>query len=160
MQTLAHIGNIPIEEWLPFVVPIVLLLLYGRRRERRRRGAVARLPAPEELLDGPVRRRVLAAWEQAGLGGLGDEHIRLLYPPGPDGLSAAEIAERCGCAPEEADRLLDSLEEEGYAELEEREGYEGRRAWMTFEGFRLMDVTEQALLAALSEQPDATGVSR
>lgn len=160
MPTPAHIGNIPVEEWLPFVVPVVLLFVWGRRRERRRRGAVAQLPPAAELLDATTRRRVRGAWDQAGFKGLSGEELPLLYPPGPDGLSAAELAARCEIGESDAEGLLETMEDGGYVELEEREGREGRRAWLTFEGFRLMDVTESELVRALAEQPAAEGARR
>lgn len=51
MAVIAHIGNIPVEEWLPFVVPVVALYLYGRRKDRHRRNEVERLPEAGELLE-------------------------------------------------------------------------------------------------------------
>ena len=35
MTVLAHIAGIPIQESLPFVVPVVALFLYGRHRTKR-----------------------------------------------------------------------------------------------------------------------------
>jgi hypothetical protein len=49
VEVLAHIGDIPVEEWLPFLVPIIGLYVWGRRRERRGREKVRRLPDVSEL---------------------------------------------------------------------------------------------------------------
>jgi DNA-binding transcriptional ArsR family regulator len=151
VQIIAHIGNIPVEEWLPFLVPIVALYVYGRRRERRRRAAVGRLPDPGEL-DGDTIRRVVGEWSAGQHGDLAAEHLALVYPPGPDGMTAAELAERVHRDPATVERQLEELEELDYLELEDREGFDGRRAWLTFKGYELLDATETALLAALQHE--------
>jgi DNA-binding MarR family transcriptional regulator len=151
VHVIAHIGNVPVEEWLPFLVPIVALYVYGRRKERRRRDAVGRLPGPGEPLGQDMVERVMASWSAAKHGDLSPEYVRLLYPPGPDGMSASELAERVHSDPAEIERLLERLEDMEYLELEDREGFDGRRAWLTFRGYELLDATETALLTALEE---------
>ena len=56
----AHIGGIPVEEWVPFLIPVLALYFAGRRRNRRRAAAVNRLPDPSEGLDEDATTRVLA----------------------------------------------------------------------------------------------------
>ncbi len=157
---LAHIAGVPVEEWLPFLVPIVALYLYGRRRERRRRAAASDLPAAEVALPESAAAAVLEAWREAGYAELRREHLPLLRPPGPDGVSAAALSGRAGAGGGAAvERLLDELEELGYVETEEGAGdAEGRRAWLTLKGYALVDVTEDALIGALArgERPRQT----
>jgi DNA-binding MarR family transcriptional regulator len=149
VEIIAHIGKIPVEEWLPFLVPIVALYLYGRRKERRRREAVGRLPDPSEPLGEDTVARVLAQWSDAKHSGLSPAHLPLLYPPGPDGLSAEELAARSNSDTATVERLLEQLEDLEYVELENRDGFDGVRAWLTFKGYELVDATEAALLTAL-----------
>jgi len=158
---LAHIGKIPVEEWLPFVVPVVALYVYVRRRERRRRDAIGRLPDAGDPLGDETVHQVEAAWSAASHTDVSREHLPLLYPPGPDGMSAGELAARLHADPAAVERLLEELEELDYLELEERQGFDGRRAWLTFKGYELVDATETALLAALPGPADArqTGAS-
>jgi hypothetical protein len=146
---------VPVEEWLPFLAPVVGLYVYGRRRERRRRAAVGRLPQAAGALDEATVARVLAQWSAARHVELGPEHLPLLYPPGPDGMSASELALRAGTEVAGVERLLEQLEEHEYLELEDRPGFEGRRAWLTFKGYEVVDLTETALLAAV-ETPSRT----
>ena len=80
---LAHLAGIPVEEWAPFWVPVVLLLVWGWRRERR---AAPRSPSSRterDLLDSGTQRRVIAACRAAGLGEIEERHLKILYPPGP-----------------------------------------------------------------------------
>jgi hypothetical protein len=149
MQLIAHIGNVPVEETLPFLVPIVALYVYGRRRERRRRDAVRDLPAAGEPLNDDTVARVLAAWSAADHRDVSREHLPVLYPPGPDGMSASELAERGGCEPASVELLLEELADMEYLELEHREGFPERRAWLTFKGYELVHATETALLSAI-----------
>jgi hypothetical protein len=149
MPVVAHIGNIPVEEWLPFLVPIVALYVYGRRKERRRREAVGRLPNPAQALDDATVKRIVTVLSAAKHGDVSPEHLPLLYPPGPDGLSTAELANRVHSDPATVDRLLEQLENLEYLELEDREGGDGPRVCLTFKGYELMDATETALLEAL-----------
>lgn len=144
MILLAHIGNIPVEEWLPFVAPIVALYLYGRRRDRRRRAAVDLLPDAGELGEDAIRE-VQAEWKREGQVGVRREHLPLLYPPGPDGATAAEIATRVHAEEAVVERLVEELEDLDYLELDEPQD-EQRRAWLTFRGFALVEMTERALL--------------
>jgi hypothetical protein len=141
---LAHIGNVPVEEWLPFLVPIVALYIYGRRKERRRQQRAGRLPGPEERLDDATATRVLDELATSEHASISREQLPLLVPPGPDSMSAAELAPRIGAAPDAVQRLLDELEALEYLELD-GDG----RAWLTFRGYELLDATESALLEAL-----------
>jgi DNA-binding transcriptional ArsR family regulator len=148
MSPLAHIGNIPVEEWLPFLVPIIGLYIYGRRKDRRRRAAVSRLPDASERLDERTIKQILADLSKAKHDDVSAEHLPLLYPPGPDGLSAAELAERTDSDPATVERLLEDLEDHEYLDVDGGDSPEGRRAWLTFKGYELVDATEVALLAA------------
>jgi hypothetical protein len=152
---LAHIGNIPVEEWLPFLVPIVALYIYGRRRERRRRREIAHIPDRSDALEEAVVRRILAGWRDADYEDVTAEHLPLLYPPGPDGLSVSEIAERTAGAVHAVQNLLEQLEEAEYLYLDLDPGAQELRASLTVRGFGLVDATEDCLLSALREQaPD------
>src|ERR1700724_2349641 len=111
MYPLAHIGNIPVEEWLPFLVPIVGLYVYGRRKDRRRRAAVGRLPDASEGLDERTIKQIVADLSKAKHNTVSPEHLPLLYPPGPDGMSASELATRIPSDPASVERLLEELEE-------------------------------------------------
>jgi hypothetical protein len=58
--------------------------------------------------------------------------------------------------------LLEDLQELGYLDLEEREGRAAelppaRRAWLTAEGYDLVSVTENALLARAGDAEHARG---
>jgi len=70
-------------------------------------------------------------------------------------MSAGELAASIHAEPDTVERLLEALEELDYLELEERQGFDGRRAWLTFKGYELVDATETALLAALPGPADA-----
>lgn len=148
MTVVAHIGNIPVEEWLPFVAPIVVLYLWVRRTERRRRDAVRRLPGANEPLDENMVRHVEAEWARAKHNGVSREHLPLLYPPGPDCFSAAELAERIRSDGATVERLLEELEELDYLTMDAREDPQKRVVSLTFKGFELVDATEVALLSA------------
>ncbi len=148
---LAHIGKIPVEEWLPFVVPIVALYIYFRRKERRRRKAVAVLPATSDSLDEATVNRILDEWRAASYGDVSPEHLPLLYPPGPDGMSVTELADRTHSSPETVELLLQQLEEREYLDLEGGTEPNGPRALLTLKGYGLVDATESALLTALAE---------
>jgi hypothetical protein len=151
----AHIGNIPVEEWLPFVVPIVALYIYGRRRERRRRREIAHIPDRSDALEEAVVRRIVAGWRDAKYEGVTAEHLPLLYPPGPDGLSVPELAARTDGAAHTVQGLLEQLEEAEYLYLDPEPGGQELRASLTVRGFGLVDATEDCLLTALREQaPD------
>jgi IclR-like helix-turn-helix domain-containing protein len=154
MYVFAHLGNIPVEEWAPFVVPVVVVCLYVRRKERRRREAVQRLPDLGEPLDESTVRRVLGTWSAAEYKGLSREHLPLLYPPGPEGTTAAELAERTRSDPATVRRRLEELADLGYLELKGPESSEEPRAWLTVEGMDLLNATEDALLEAHTGKPD------
>jgi DNA-binding IclR family transcriptional regulator len=79
-------------------------------------------------------------------------HLALLYPPGPDGATARELADRLRSDPATVQRLLDDLQELGYVDLQERAPNAGRRAWLTAQGYDLVHVTEDALVQSLSSR--------
>jgi hypothetical protein len=157
VELIAHIGNVPIEEWLPFLVPIVALFIYGRRRERRRHREVGRLPHPGAALDERTVKLVEDEWARGKHDGVSREHLPLLYPPGPDGMSAVELAGRAHADPAAVERLLEELRELDYLEIERGEGSTEPRVWLTFRGYELVDSTEFALLGALQGAPSAKG---
>jgi len=147
MYFIAHIGNIPVEEWLPFVVPVLALYLYGRHKNRRRRDAIQRLPDASKPLEEGTVELVLARWAKAKHKDLSPAYLPLLYPPGPDGMNAGELAERIHVDPATVERLLEELEDLGYLDLDERDERDGPRVSLTFEGYDLLYETEAALLA-------------
>jgi hypothetical protein len=151
---LGHIGKVPVEEWLPFLVPIVALYVYGRYRYRRRREALRRLPDASALLDESIVRRVLNRWSSAGHRELSAEVVPLLYPPGPDGLTRTQLANRVHRDPAAVERSLEDLQELGYLDLEDESAAE-RRVWLTIEGHALLDLAEEELLAAAAQRADA-----
>jgi IclR helix-turn-helix domain len=154
MSVLAHIGNIPVEEWLPFVAPVVVLYLIGRRRSRHRRREVQQLPEAAALLDERTTARVVAEWAKGRHEGAAARHVALMYPPGPDGLGAAELASRTGQDVAAVERLLAELHELGYAELDGPPGPE-QEVSLTLEGYDLLDVAESVLLEAARERESA-----
>jgi IclR helix-turn-helix domain len=146
---IAHIGNIPVEEWLPFVVPFLGVYIYARRKEGRRRKQLGQLPGPELPLDERAVKCVEAEWGRSNHEKLSREHLPLLYPPGPDGMSPSELSARIHSDVATVERLLEELEELEYLELDEPPGPNERCVWLTFKGHELVDATESALLAAL-----------
>lgn len=142
----AHIGNIPVEEWLPFLVPLIVLYVYGRRRDRRRRAEVASLPGAGELLDEATVDAVLAHLAESRHGDASARFLPLLYPPGPDGMTVGQIAAHAHLDPDAVARLLDELEELGYVEREGADG-PGQIVTLTIEGYDLVNQTEAALLS-------------
>jgi len=158
MPFIAHIGKVPVEEWLPFLLPIVALYIYGRHWSRRRREEVSRLPGPGEPLDDRTAALAAAEWAKAHHGEVSRVHLPLLYPPGPDGRTAAELAELTRSDPITVERLLAELQELGYLDLEERSPLAARRAWLTDDGYDLVNVTEEALVAAARSRPAQPGV--
>jgi DNA-binding MarR family transcriptional regulator len=157
VNVVAHIGNVPVEEWVPFLVPVIGLYLWGRRSERRRRDAVGRLPGGDEPLDETTMQRVEAEWARGKHDGVSREHVALLYPPGPDSLSATELAERVHSDATTVERLLEELEELDYLTMDEGEGRQNRVVSLTFKGFELVDATEVALLSALDDAREEAG---
>lgn len=147
MLVFAHIGNIPVEEYAGFVVPVIALYAYGRAWSRRHRRKVARLPAASEALDEGTIEFVVTRWAAAKHSGVGPEQVPLMYPPGPDGRTATELAERIGADRTSVARRLEDLADLGYVEYDSGEGEQ--RLWLTVEGTNLQNVTEDALLAAL-----------
>jgi hypothetical protein len=155
MLVSAHIGGVPVEEWLPFVAPVVALYLYGRHRERRRRAAMGQLADQPDALSPETVRGVQSGWLAAGHDQLAGEHLPILYPPGPDGMTAADLAERTGREAADVAALLEGLERLGYLQLQDGGEHEGARAWLTSDGYDAMLVTENALLrsAAAAAEP-------
>jgi hypothetical protein len=131
---------------VPFVVPLLALYLYGRHSSRRRHRQIERLPSLAEGLDARREASVLERWAAGGHEHLRREHVALLYPPGPQGATASELAARVGRSAEEVRQALLELQELGYLDLESAEGQE--RAWLTLEGFDLLTATEEVLLSA------------
>jgi len=161
MLVIAHIGKVPVEEYLAFVVPVVVLYAYGRQWNRRRRKQVARLPGPGEPLDETTVQLVLSRWAEADHGEVPREQVALMYPPGPDGVTPAELAERIGADPTSVARRLEDLADLGYVEFDADE--RGPRLWLTVEGINLLNVTEDALLTALENaagSPDQPASAR
>lgn len=159
MPPIAHIGNIPVEEWLPFVAPVVALYLYGRHWERRRRAAVKQLPDAEELLDRQTVDRVLARWAEKGHTQPKASHLPLLYPPGPDDTTTTLLADRAHLDAQTTVRLLAELEDFGYLELDGEPGAT-QRVLLTIEGHDLANLTEQTLLAAAGERLEPLALDR
>lgn len=151
MPPIAHIGNIPVEEWLPFVAPVVVLVLYGRHQDRRRRAAVKRLPDAEEFLDQQTIDRILARWAEKGHTEPQASHLPLLYPPGPDNATTEALANRTHLDTQTTTHLLTELEDFGYLELDGEPG-STQRAFLTIQGHDLADLTEQTLLTAAHER--------
>jgi predicted transcriptional regulator len=149
---IAHIGNIPVQESLPFLVPMIALALFVWRKERRRREELERLPDAEDLLDERTVELVLGRWAESRHRDLGARHIPILYPPGPDETTAAQLAGRANCDTDTVQRLLVELEALGYVELE---GYEGpdQAVSLTVEGYDLVNATEAVLLDAARGYP-------
>jgi len=152
MPIIAHIGNVPVEEWLPFLVPVVALYIYGRRKDRHRREEVRRVLDAGEPLDDSTVSALLAQWSASDHREVSREHLPLLYPPGPDGVTAAELADRIHRDPDTVRRLLDDLAELGYVELADEKGLDEPRAWLTAEGADFVNMTEDALLAASAQK--------
>jgi hypothetical protein len=144
---LAHIGNIPVEEWVPFLAPIVALYVYGRRRERRRRSEVGRIPASSGQLDAAVVARIAEEWRKREYEGVTTEHLGLLYPPGPDGRTVKELASTTHADPAHVLGLLEELEVGDYLLLEGEPP--DLQTSLTVKGYGLVDATEDSLLTAL-----------
>jgi hypothetical protein len=147
---LAHIGNIPVEEWLPFVAPVVVLYLVGRRMSRARERDVLRVMA-EEALDEPTTEQILERWRRKRPNELSAGHVPIFWPPGPEGSTAAELGERLGSDPRTIGPLVEELEELGYLE---RDGA-GGELWLTIEGYDLLNDAEAVLLQRGREREEA-----
>jgi hypothetical protein len=158
MTVLAHIGGIPVQESLPFLVPIVALVIYGRRRGRHRRREVEKLPDAAEMLDERTTARVVEEWAKGRHTDLAARHVALMYPPGPDGASAAELVSRTGQGLDTVSRLLSELHELGYVDLDGSPGPD-QRATLTLEGYDLLDVAESVLLEAARERTIGAGAA-
>jgi hypothetical protein len=150
MTVIAHIGKIPVEEWLPFLVPVIGLYLYGRRWTRRRHEAIARLPGPTAPLDEQTVEQVLAGWTRANHRDVAREQLAILYPPGPDGCTPSELAKRIRSDPASVRRRLDELADLGYLDIDEAPSDAEPQVWLTAQGLDLANVTEETLLSALT----------
>jgi DNA-binding MarR family transcriptional regulator len=148
MPQLAHIGGIPVEEWLPFLVPVLAIYVYVRRRERRRRAEVRRVLDAGGGLSDEVIAEILEQWRAAKHDELGAEHVRLMAPPGPNGATARELAGRAHRDEPAVRRLLGDLSELGYIEEDERERGGEARVWLTAEGFAVAHLAERVVLSA------------
>jgi DNA-binding MarR family transcriptional regulator len=147
---LAHIGNIPVEEWLPFVAPVVVLYLLGRRMTRNREREVAQVMA-KELLDERTVGEILERWHQRRPNELSSKHVPIFWPPGPEASTPGELAARLGIDLARVEPLLDEVEELGYLE---RDGGDGT-LWLTIEGYDLMNDAESVLLEHSRAREDA-----
>jgi len=147
MYLLAHIAGIPVQEWSPFIVPVVVLYLYGRRSTRKRQAALREVGDRASSLEESTAQRILSAWSKAGHDQLTSEHVRLLYPPGVDGANVAEIAARLGSKPDAVQTSLEVLAELGYVDLEDdADGAAEGPVWLTPDGFNLVHSMEDLLL--------------
>src|SRR5438552_196158 len=79
---------------------------------------------------------------------LSPAHVALLYPPGPEGVTAAQLARRISRDPAAVDGLLEELAELGYVEFDSKEDPADRRAWLTIPGYDLVKAAEDELLGA------------
>jgi hypothetical protein len=156
---LAHIAGIPVQEWSPFIVPLVALYFFGRHRERRRRGEVAQIPERSEALDPAVVEQIVAGWKEARYEEVTPAHLPLLYPPGPDGLSVAELVRRTTCDEPTVQALLEQLERAEYLDLFPAAEPGEMQASLTLRGYGLVDQTEDSLLAALRKADSATAAA-
>jgi hypothetical protein len=145
MLVIAHIGKIPVEEYAAFVVPVIALYAYGRAWSRRHRRRLASLPPPSQALDERTVQLVLARWAEDGQA----ELVVLMYPPGPDGATVSELAQRTGTERASVERGVAELAELGYLESDLGDGAE--RLSLTAEGIHLLNITEDALLAAFAD---------
>lgn len=141
---LAHIGNIPVEEWVPFVVPVLLLYLWGRRSTRKRHAALQQISEQRGRPSEATAHRVLKSWRDGGHEQLGPEYVELFYPPGLDGTNGPDLAARMHTDKIRVDDMLETLADLGYVDLEE-EG-DDRRAWLTSDGYVLAQAMEDAVL--------------
>ncbi len=153
MYPLAHIGGIPVEEWLPFLVPVIAIYVYVRTRERRRRAEVQRVIDAGGTLSDELAARILSEWAATSHGELNEEHVRLMAPPGPNGASAKELAQRVGRDEREVEQLLGDLVELGYVEEYAPEDGE-RKVWLTADGFAIAHVAERAVLASFANRSE------
>ena len=147
---LAHIGNIPVEEWLPFVAPVVVLYLLGRRMTKARERDVVRVMA-EERLDQSTTEEILERWRRRRSNELSIEHVPVFYPPGPEGSTVPELAGRLGSDAPATGALVSELEELGYVECDGGDG----TLWLTVEGYDLLNDAESVLLQRARAREEA-----
>lgn len=148
MPVLAHIGNIPVEEWLPFVAPVVVVYFVARSRRRRRAKEIAQIPEAAQLLDERTVKRVVEHWAQTRHHDLAARHVAVFYPPGPDGRTPEELAEQIGSDADSIAHLLDELEDLGYLERETGD----EPLWLSTEGFDALSEAESVLLETVKER--------
>jgi len=156
---LAHIGGIPVEEWLPFVAPLVAVYVYVRRRERRRRSALQRVIEAGARLDTRMTAAILERWRAADHAQLSAEQVPLLYPPGPDGASSGELARRLALDEHDVRGRLEDLIEAGYLERAQDPADGQERVWLTVEGFAAANIVEDAVLADFAAASAPAGPS-
>jgi len=147
---IAHIGNLPVEETLPFLVPVIALAFWARREDRKRRAALVRVAEAGTWLDEATVDRIVAAWAKAGHGELAREHVPLLSPPALEGASVAQLAARTHSNPATVEPLLDDLADLGYVEFDGADGRD-RGAWLTAEGYTVLHLAEDGILASAGE---------
>ncbi len=111
------------------------------------REAVACLPDVGEGLDDAAVGRILARWSATDHKEVPSEYLPLLYPPGPDGMTAADLAARIHSDTAAVARQLEDLADLGYVELDGPDGLDEPRAVLTAEGYDLLNITEDVLLA-------------
>ena len=145
VEVIAHIGNIPVEEWAPFLAPVLRSHFLGCRNGRRRRAAVERLPDLAAALDEHTTTLVMDDWSKSSHRELTRAHLPLLYPPGSDGRTARELARRIHADPGGIELLLEELAEYGYLEFDPAsERVSEARVWLTVKGHDLVEDREGA----------------
>ena len=144
---IAHLGKLPVEETLPFLVPVILLAFWARREDRKRRAALVRVADAGTRLDQATVERIVAAWAKAGHRELSSQHVPLLSPPALEGASVAQLAARTHSNPAVVEPLLDDLADLGYVEFDDAEGRD-RGAWLTADGYSVMHIVEDGILAS------------
>ncbi len=147
---IAHLGKLPVEETLPFLVPVILLAFWARREDRKRRSALTRVADAGTWLDQGTVERIVAGWAKAGHEELSDQHVPLLSPPALEGASVAQLAARTHSNPAGVEPLLDDLADLGYLEFDDAEGRD-RCAWLTAEGYAVLHIAEDGILASAGE---------
>ena len=147
MYVIAHLGKLPVEETLPFLVPVIVLAFWARREDRKRRAALVRVADAGTWLDEATVERIVAAWAKAGHRELSSEHVPLLSPPALEGASVAQLAARTHSNSAAVEPLLDDLADLGYIDFDDADRRE-RGAWLTAEGYAALHIAEDGILAA------------
>ena len=102
------------------------------------------------------RARSLRVGQGAPRGGVARAPAAALSA-GPGRQDGRRAGRPAGSDPGTVERLLDELQELGYLDLEERAPRGGQRAWLTDEGYDLVNVTEDALLSAARSRRPGSG---